>query len=390
MGPAASIGFSRAPEMPGGVTPRRNPVPVTATSPHVRDSINLRGVMNCVVLALVPSIVLGLYNTGFQANLAMSRLGLETVPGWRGTALAALRFEYNPASILDSLCHGVLFFFPIFVVALVVAWFWEILFAVIRGRRPAEGFLVTALLFTMLLPPAAPLWQVALGISFGIVLAKEVFGGTGKNFLNPALAGTVFLYFAYPNEAAGNPLWTGVAGYGGTTLFSAIHASGMQAIEQAGITGSAAFIGLIPGRLAATSAAASLLGAILLLYRRIASWRVMVGGFLGLIGTSFLLRFFATDASSIFTMHWYWHLILGNFVFGMVFLATDPVTAAMTDAGRWIYGALIGFLVVLVRGANPAHPDGTILAVLLGNVFAPMIDSFVIWTNMRRRRQRAN
>jgi Na+-transporting NADH:ubiquinone oxidoreductase subunit B len=319
----------------------------------------------------------------------MSRLGLETVPGWRGTALATLQLEYDPSSAMGSLCHGVFLVLPVFAVSLILCWFWEALFAVVRNRRPVEGFLVTALLFTMLLPPEAPLWQAALGISFGTVLAKEVFGGTGKNFLNPALAGIAFLYFAYPNDLAGNPLWTGVAGYGGTTLFSNIHASGTQAIEQAGITARAAFLGLSQGSLSAASPAASLLGAFLLLRRRVASWRIMLGGFLGLLGTLFLLQFLAAEATSIFTIHWYWHLILGSFVFGIVFLATDPVTAAMTDPGRWIYGALIGFLVVLVRGANPAHPDGTVLAVLLGNVFAPMIDSFVVWTNVRRRQQRA-
>ena len=272
---------------------------VTERAPHVRDKINPGRIRTGVFLALVPSIAMGMYNTGYQANLSMSRLGMEQAPGWRGRLLASLQLEYDPASVLDSLCHGMFYFLPLCVVTVVLAWFWETLFVVVRGGHPSEGFLGPALLFTLMLPPPAPLWQAAIGISFGMVFAKEVFGGTGKNFLNPALAGLVFLYFAYPNVIAGDPIWGGIIGYGGTTVFSDIQATGIEALEQLRLTWSDSLFGFVQGPLGGTSALASGLGAVLLIYWRIASWRIMAGILCGLTGTIILSQVLTANGGPV-------------------------------------------------------------------------------------------
>lgn len=360
-------------------------VVVTSVAPHVRDSINLRGVMTRMLVALCPCLIAAFYNSGYQANLAVAKLGMTDLPGWRGAFLDALRIGYEPSSVLACIAHGALYVLPILLVALITAGLWESLFAVTRKRRLTEGLVVTAVLFTLILPPAAPLWQVALGISFGIVIGKEIFGGTGKNFLNPAITSLVFLYFAYPNAMADDPLWSGVAGYSGTTIFSMVAAGGINVIGQAGIGWWQSFLGGIQGALGVTSTLACLLGAVVLLCTRVASWRVMAGILIGLVVTASVCNWAGAGGAPMLALPWYWHLTLGSFAFGMVFLATDPVTGAATDTGRWVYGLLIGFMIVLVRVANPVHPDGVMLAILLGNMFAPLIDYGVIWANMRRR-----
>jgi Na+-transporting NADH:ubiquinone oxidoreductase subunit B len=232
------------------------------------------------------------------------------------------------------------------------------------------------------------LWQVALGMSFGVVVGKEIFGGTGRNFLNPAVTGLAFLYLAYPNAMAGDPLWNGIGGYGGASIFGQVAALGMDAVGQAGITWWQAFLGRLPGRFGETSTLACLLGAAVLIATGAASWRIMAGALLGLIGTAVLFNLAGGGGSPIFAMPWTWHLVLGGFAFGAVFLATDPVSAAATDTGRWLYGLLFGFMVVLIRVANPVHPDGVVFAVLFANVFAPLIDYGVVWANIRRRARR--
>lgn len=358
---------------------------VTRAAPHLRDAINLRRVMNLMLLALVPCVAMALYNTGYQANAALAQLGMAAAPGWRGTVIGALGIGYDPASVWASVFHGLLYVLPIFGVTALLGGLWEWLFARLRKRSLVEGSLLTALLFTLILPPAAPLWQVAIGVSFGVVVGKEIFGGTGKNFLNPAITGLVFLSLAYPNEMAGDPLWTELGGYGGTTIFSTAAAAGTGAIAQAGITWSQAFFGLVQGTLGETSTLACLLGAALLIASGVASWRVMVGVLVGTVATALVFNLIGGEASPIFALPWYWHLTLGGFAFGAVFLATEPASAAMTDTGRWLYGLLIGFMIVLIRVANPIHPDGVMLAILLGNIFAPLIDYAVVWTNIRRR-----
>jgi len=233
-----------------------------------------------------------------------------------------------------------------------------------------------------------PLWMVALGISFGVVIGKEVFGGTGKNFLNPALTGRAFLYFAYPAEISGDQVWVAVDGYSGATPLALGASGGMQAIAAEGYTWWNAFIGLIPGSLGETSTLACLIGAAFLIYTRVASWRIILGVFLGMVGTTLLFNAVGSDSNPMMAMPWHWHLVLGGFAFGMVFMATDPVSASMTTAGRWVFGILIGAMTVLIRVLNPGYPEGIMLAILFANIFAPLIDYVVIQINIRRRQRR--
>jgi Na+-transporting NADH:ubiquinone oxidoreductase subunit B len=241
------------------------------------------------------------------------------------------------------------------------------------------------MLFTLTLPPTIPLWQVAIGISFGVVIGKEVFGGTGKNFLNPALTGRAFLFFAYPGDMSGDAVWTAVDGFTGATPLALAAAGGLPELHAHGITWAQAFLGQIAGSLGETSTLACLLGAGMLVVTRIASWRIMAGVFIGMLGTVLLFNTFGSASNPLTALPWYWHFVLGGYAFGMVFMATDPVTAAMTDAGRWIFGALIGAMVVLIRVANPAFPEGMMLAILFANVFAPLIDHAVVRVHVRAR-----
>ncbi len=362
------------------------PADVTGNNgPHVRDGIDLKRMMTFVVLATIPCIIMALYNTGHQANLAIATLGLEQPEGWRGSLLAMVGVGFTPGNILSNLLHGLLYFLPIYIVTLAVGGFWEVLFAAVRKHEVNEGFLVSSMLYSLILPPTIPLWQVALGISFGIVIGKEVFGGTGKNFLNPALVGRAFLFFAYPAQMSGDAVWTAVDGFSGATPLGLAAAGGVQAITESGVTWMQTFFGNIPGSIGETSTLACLAGLVFLLYTKIASWRVILGVFLGMVGTTLLFNSIGSDTNPMFSMPWYWHLTLGGFAFGMVFMATDPVSAAMTNKGRWIYGAFIGVMVVLVRVVNPAFPEGMMLSILFANMFSPLIDYFVIKANISRR-----
>ena len=364
------------------------PGEVTRTAPHVRDGIDLKRVMIYVWVAAVPVLLAGLWNTGFQANLAMADLNVAAAPGWRGVVLDWLVVGYDPDSVWDNFWHGCAYFIPIFVVTFAVGIFWEILFAGVRNHEVNEGFFVTSLLFSLIVPATIPLWQVALGITFGVVIGKEVFGGTGKNFLNPALTGRAFLFFAYPAELSGDSVWTAVDGFSGATALSLGAAGGVAAIVDADITWMDAFLGSIQGSIAETSTLACLLGAVFLVYTKVASWRIIAGVFLGMLATALLFNAIGSDTNPLYAMPWHWHLVLGGFAFGMVFMATDPVTAAMTDAGRWIFGILIGFMAVLIRVANPAFPEGMMLAILFANLFAPLIDYAVVQVDIRRRLRR--
>ena len=365
------------------------PPDVTRDAPHVRDAMDLKRLMIFVVIAVTPALLVGMYNTGYQANLAMAQLGLHTVPGWRGELLDLFGIGYSPDSIWACLCHGLLYFLPIYIVTLMAGGLWEVLFAAVRNHEVNEGFLVTSMLFSMTLPPTIPLWQVAIGISFGVVIGKEVFGGTGKNFLNPALTGRAFLFFAYPAAISGDAVWTAVDGYSGATPLALAAVGGLQQIQAQGITWAQAFLGQISGSLGETSTLACLLGAAMLVLTRIASWRIMAGVFLGMLATVLLFNSFGSTSNPLTALPWYWHFVLGGYAFGMVFMATDPVTAAMTDAGRWVYGLLIGAMVVLIRVANPAFPEGMMLAILFANVFAPLIDFAVVRIHVRARARQA-
>lgn len=365
-----------------------SPPDVTRGAPHVRDGIDLKRVMIFVWLATFPCMFMACYNTGYQANMAMAQLGLTEAEGWRGVLLEVFRTGYNPESIWSNFWHGFWYFFPIYMVTFIVGGIWEALFAAVRNHEVNEGFFVTSILFTLTLPPTIPLWQVALGISFGVVIGKEVFGGTGKNFLNPALTGRAFLFFAYPAQMSGDAVWTAVDGFSGATPLGMAALGGVEAITASGIDWMQSFSGNLQGSLGETSTIACLIGAAFLLYTRVASWRIIAGVLLGAYLTSTLLNIIGSDSNPMFAMPWHWHIVLGGFMFGTIFMATDPVSAAMTNTGRWVFGGLIGVMTILIRVVNPAFPEGMMLAILFANIFAPLIDYFVVQANISRRRKR--
>lgn len=363
-----------------------SPSDVTSGATHVRDAVDLKRVMTYVWIAALPCMLMALFNTGYQANTAMTAMGLNEVPGWRGWIVNL--FGHSPYNPLSDLVHGAMYFFPVYIVTLVAGGLWEVLFSVVRKHDVNEGFFVSSILFALTLPPSIPLWQVALGISFGVVIGKEVFGGTGKNFLNPALTGRAFLYFAYPAAMSGDSVWTAVDGYTGATALGHAAMGGLQAVHDAGISWWGTFIGFEPGSMGETSTLACLMGAAFLIYTRIANWRIMAGVMLGMIGTSTLLNVVGSSTDAMYAIPWYWHLTLGGFAFGTVYMATDPVSAAHTNAGRWVFGALVGFMTVLIRVVNPAFPEGIMLAILFANIFAPLIDYAVIKINIAKRVKR--
>lgn len=358
-----------------------SPATVTRTGSHVRDGIDLKRVMITVWLAAFPAMFYGMYNLGFQANTALAA-GAE-LAGWRA-ALIDVFAGHDPGSIWDCLWYGAVYFVPIYLVTFVVGGFWEVVFATVRGHEINEGFFVTSILFALICPPSVPLWMVALGISFGVVIGKEIFGGTGKNFLNPALTGRAFLFFAYPAAMSGDAVWTAVDGFTGATALAVAAADGMAAV-QAQMTWMDAFIGREQGSVGEVSALAIFIGGVLLLVTRIASWRIVLGVMAGMVALSVLFNSVGSDTNPMFAMPWYWHLVLGGFAFGMIFMATDPVSAAMTDTGKFWFGVLIGVMAVLIRVVNPAFPEGMMLAILFANIFASLIDHLVVQANIRRR-----
>ncbi|NOS88690.1 MAG: NADH:ubiquinone reductase (Na(+)-transporting) subunit B [Methylococcaceae bacterium] len=362
------------------------PSDVTRGTTHVRDGNDLKRTMTFVVIATLFCVLMAMYNTGYQANLAMESMGLEKIANWR--SIPMMIFGYNPMNPFSNFVHGALYFLPIYITTLAVGGVWEVLFATVRGHEVNEGFLVSSMLYALIMPPDMPLWQVGLGISFGIVIGKEVFGGTGKNFLNPALTGRAFLYFAYPASMTGDSIWVAVDGYTRATPLGIAANGGLDAVYAANYSWVQSFFGFEPGCLGETSTLAILLGAAFLLYTRVASYRIMGGVFLGMVATSVLFNVIGSDTNPMFAVPWYWHLTMGGFAFGMVYMATDPVSAAMTNAGRWAFGILVGGMTVLIRVVNPAFPEGIMLAILFSNMFAPTIDYFVIQANIRRRMKR--
>lgn len=364
-----------------------SPGKVTEGNTHVRDGLDQKRLMITVGVALGPCFFMALYNTGYQANLAMAEMGITLAPGWRGLVMQFLGMGYDHQSLLSNLLHGSLYFAPVFLVCNIAGGIWEVIFATIRGHEINEGFLVTGLLFPLTLPPTIPLWQVALAISFGVVIGKEVFGGTGKNFLNPALTARAFVFFAYPAQMSGDAIWTAVDGFSGATPLGLVAAEGMDALT-ANISWNDAFVGQIQGSMGETSTLACLFGAAFLLYTGVGSWRIMLSVLIGAVVTSSLLYIIGSETNPMFQMDPSWHIVLGGFAFGLVFMATDPVSASMTETGKWFYGGLIGFMVILIRVINPAFPEGMMLSILFGNVFAPVIDYFVVRANIKRRMSR--
>ncbi|MDP5055697.1 MAG: NADH:ubiquinone reductase (Na(+)-transporting) subunit B [Marinomonas hwangdonensis] len=360
------------------------PSSVTRNGSHVRDAVDMKRIMILVWMCTFPAVFFGMYNIGLQANTAMDAMGITAGESWRHAVIGGLT-SYNADSVWDNMIYGAMHFLPVYLVTFIVGGFWEVLFASVRKHEVNEGFFVTSILFSLSLPATIPLWQVALGITFGVVLAKEVFGGTGKNFLNPALAGRAFLFFAYPASMSGDAVWTAVDGYSGATALSQLAADGVPGLT---VAWSQAFFGFIQGSMGETSTLAILIGGGALLIMRIAAWRIVAGVMLGMILTSGLFNLIGSDTNPMFATPWYWHLVLGGFAFGMMYMATDPVSASMTNNGKWFYGILIGLMVVLIRVVNPAYPEGMMLAILFANLFSPFIDHFVVQANIKRRMAR--
>ncbi|MCC7327691.1 MAG: NADH:ubiquinone reductase (Na(+)-transporting) subunit B [Burkholderiales bacterium] len=369
------------------------PAAVTAGGAHVRDALDLKRMMMLVVIAALPCVFMAMYNTGLQANLALDVAKAATQDGWRHDVLRALGVGYSPQSIVACTIHGALYFLPLYIVTMAVGLSWELLFAIVRRVEVNEGFFVTGILFPLILPPTTPLWQAALGISFGVVLAKEVFGGTGMNFVNPALAARAFLFFAYPAAISGDKVWTAVDpahaidGFSGATLLAQLRHAGLP-FAKLDLSWWNAFVGLEPGSMGETSALACLIGAGVLIATGIGSWRTMAGVALGTVAMSGAFNLIGSATNPYFGMPFWWHMVLGGWAFGTVFMATDPVTSPFTDRGKWIFGIGIGILVVLIRAVNPAYPEAMMLVILFMNVMAPLIDYPMIRANIRRRMSR--
>jgi Na+-transporting NADH:ubiquinone oxidoreductase subunit B len=353
------------------------PAETTSGPPHVRDALDMKRYMIVVIAALMPCLLFGIYNAGRQYDV-INQTGLSA-------------FGHN-------LYEGALLVLPIVIVSYVVGGLWEVLFAVVRKHEINEGFLVTGLLFPLTLPPTTPLWQVALGITFGVVVGKEIFGGTGFNVLNPALTGRAFLFFAYPAQITGDGVWTKVAdashvveGFTGATPLAIAGQVGageglVPALERAGFTLKSMALGLEGGSIGETSLIPILLGAAVLLLTGVGAWRIMAGGVLGVSALAVLIDLVSgPDAKPFAHLPFYYHFAMGSFAFGIVFMATDPVSAAATRAGKWIYGFLIGALTVLIRVVNPAYPEGVMLSILFMNIMAPLIDHYVVQVHIRRR-----
>jgi Na+-transporting NADH:ubiquinone oxidoreductase subunit B len=361
--------------------------------PLERLHIDLKRVMILVVVALIPCTLWGMYNTGLQANLALDPVKVAQLEGWRHAVIRLLGVGYSPDSVVADLVHGALYFLPLYIVTMVVGGAWEVLFAVVRKHPINEGFFVTGLIFPLILPPTTPLWQAAYGITWGVVVAKEVFGGTGMNFLNPALVARASLFYSFPLQITGDEVWTAVAhsywldGYSGATVLAQIK-QGVSPLVDQSVSWWNGFVGLELGSLGETSALACLIGAVILIWTRVASWRIMAGVALGTIVGAELLNAIGSDTNPMFAVPFWWHMVLGGWAFGAVFMVTDPVTATYTQRGKWIYGLLIGVLVVVVRAVNPAYPEAMMLVILFMNVFAPLIDHYVVKANIRRRMRR--
>lgn len=369
------------------------PHAVTRGAAHVRDAMDLKRMMFLVVIAAIPCIYMAMYNTGLQANLGIDPARTDALQGWRHDLIALLGSGYSPASLVANIVHGSLYFLPLYALTMVVGLAWEVLFAVVRKMEVNEGFFVTGLLFPLILPPSTPLWQAALGISFGVVVAKEVFGGTGMNFINPALAARAFLFFAYPAEISGDKVWVAlppgaaVDGFSGATLLAQLRTLSGP-FEAQGWSWWNAFVGLEPGSMGETSALACLIGAVVIVATGVGSWRTMAAVTLGTVAMASLLNAIGSATNPWFGVPFWWHMVLGGWAFGTVFMATDPVTSTFSEAGKWVYGGLMGALFVLIRVTNPAYPESVMLVILFMNVIAPTIDYFFIQANIRRRKAR--
>jgi len=350
------------------------PNKVTANGAHIRDAIDMKRTMSLVVFALIPTLLFGIYNTGYQYYLAN---GID-------------------ADFWQIVLYGLSKVLPIVIVSYVTGLALEFMFAQIRGHEVNEGFLVSGMLIPLVLPADIPLWMVVLATAFAVIIGKEVFGGTGMNILNPALTARAFLFFAYPTYMSGDKIWVpglmeghSVDGFSGATILGQAALGDTSFVNGHGnpFTAWDMFAGFIPGSIGETSTIAILLGAAILLFTGIGSWRIMLSVFAGGLTMGLILNAFAVNA--FMEIPAWQHLIIGGFAFGAVYMATDPVTATQTNKGKYIYGFLIGILAILIRVLNPAYPEGVMLAILLMNVFAPLIDHYVVEGNINRRLKRA-
>jgi len=366
------------------------PGKVTRGASHVRDGLDLKRMMITVVVALLPCVFMAMYNTGLQAHLAISA-GALPLDTWQTSLMQWLGYAFDPGDVMACIVHGALYYFPVLLLTFTVGGNCEALFAMVRKHEINEGFLVTGMLFPLILPPTIPLWQVGIGIAFGVIIGKEIFGGTGMNILNPALTSRAFLFFAYPGQISGDGVWiaaqTSADGVSGATWLGEAAVKGTAALT-AGLSWSDAFWGFVPGSMGETSAAACLFGAAVLILSRVGSWRVMAGVVGGSFLTSTLLNTIGSQTNPMLNVPFGWHVVLGGWAFGMVFMATDPVSSAHSNTGKYIYGLLIGVLAILIRVINPAYPEGMMLAILFMNLFAALIDYFVVQANIKRRKAR--
>ncbi|MGL4473928.1 MAG: NADH:ubiquinone reductase (Na(+)-transporting) subunit B [Shewanella sp.] len=361
---------------------------------HVRDAIDVKRTMTLVGLCLLPAILFGMYNLGLQAQLALAA-GAQPSTNATLAIFYVLFGQLNADSGLVALfAYGLSCYLPIYLTALIVSLFWEGVFAKVRNQQLHEGFFVTALLFTLIIPVGTPLWLVAMGITFGVIVAKEVFGGMGYNFLNPALAGLAFIYFAYPTQVGPAAQLVAVDGFSGATNLMQTAAGKLSFADYAWYSAFTdanwwnAFLGFTPGAIGETSTLAILIGGSLLLLSRLANWRIVAGVFVGMVLTASLFNLIGSAKNDMFAMPWTWHLVTGGFALAMMFMATDPVTTSYTRQGKWAYGLLIGAMAVFIRVLNPKMSEGIMLAILFANLWAPIFDYLVARANIKRRLKR--
>ncbi len=361
----------------------------TLSAPHIRDANNISSLLNRFVVATIPCWFIGMWNVGEQISVGMQIAGVQDLSGWRAGLINALGFSIAPENLVSCWLHGFLYFLPVFLAALIVGAFWEVLFAARRNRPLDEGVFCTAWLFALILPPTVSLFQVAYGMTAAMVLGKAIFGGTGRYLVSPPIVGVCVLFFSYTDVLHGPENWIPLSGYQEpTTLELAISEGGVPALLSVDYDWWLLFLGSQPGPFGVTSILGCLLGALYLLATGSASWRIMAGSVVGLIAMVTLIDWVTPADSAVFSMPWYWHAVLGGWAFGTVFLATDPTAAATTRTGRWVFGILVGVVTVVVRLTNPAYFEGVVFAILLASIFAPLCDHFVIERNIARRRIR--
>ena len=356
------------------------PNTVTKSGSHIRDCVDLKRVMTIVIIALLPALAFGIWNVGEQHAIAFNE-------NW---------------SFIDKVWHGLLKVLPIIIVSYVVGLGIEFISAQLRGHEVNEGYLVSGMIIPLIMPVDVPLWILALAVAFAVIIGKEVFGGTGMNIWNPALIARAFVFFAYPSQISGDTIWVSglnaakanamqlVDGFSGATPLGQAANGVVDFTTTIGtqLTPLQAFIGVMPGSIGETSTIAILIGAVILIWTGVASWKIMVSCVAGALGVGLLINGFA-EPGTFAAVPAYWHLILGGFAFGAVFMATDPVTSAQTEKGKWIYGFLVGALAVIIRLFNPGYPEGMMLAILLMNTFAPLIDYYVVEGNIKKRIKRS-